>query len=366
MSWATWDDGGTSSGGGTAQKSSTTNARRRPFRISWGGGIQQDNPTGNFFEGATVTPYQHSSPQGGYGAPNGQFGSGEWWSSPGMRFNEQGHAWDPTAGAYRTVQMPNWAGSMESNPQAFYELYQSVPENYRAAWKANMVSDYDANNKNMEQLAAGRKWLTGAMGDVDRARTGWANDPYRQQVMQGLSERASPEYEFFSGPQRTAMEDPIRQGYAMSDIAHRGAAAGHGTSQGGGAAQGNQALAVQAATGGNQLRAQIDAEEQKLKNEALSALAGTTASYNAADSQYVNAGNQLAGALASLESGVQFDPTDYTIWPALNDATQRADEEAEFRDRAMTAMEEEARFGLDDLTETLLSSLGSGLWDFIL
>lgn len=350
-SWASWDEGT----GGTATQSKSAPMQRRRFDFGLGGGgfgREEPEPIVWRNDPNTVT----HNPQA---PPTGQDDFRNTWSNrPGVQFNDQGQAWDSAVGGYRTVNLPAYAGD---DPQSFYNLLQEVPEEYRGAFIYQMQRDYADRQSELEALGRGRTALTGQMGDVDAAADRWRTDPNRALVLEEMARRASPDYQFITPQQRTAYEDPIRQGYALADVYQRGNQAGRGVSQGGDAIQSNQALAIQAATGGNQLRAQIDADEQRLKQQALSSLAGTTAAYNASDAQYVNASNQLAGALAALESGVDYESTDYTIWPALNDATQRADEEADFRDRALTDMEEQAKFSREDLAELILSSIGSGL-----
>jgi hypothetical protein len=360
MSWSDWG------GGGTATKGSTTQRARFGPLAGWGGG--------GLFNRNNQSALGNVSGSGGYpesqvlhnpiAPPTPAFGS-DWTNildTPGHRFNQSGQVWNPTAGSWADVNFPEYI----RDPASFYAMYQEQTPGYRAAMLANERSAYDTRNDEMAQLQRGRDWLTGQQQQVGDAATSWANDPGRNLAMQGMMERAAPGYEFFSPTERTAATQPIAQSYARNSAMMQADQARRGIYGSGQSGQDRGALAVLADTGGMQVRAQIDAAERQLKEQALKDLAGTTSQFNAADTAYVNAGNQLAGALASLESGVDFEPTDYSVWPALNDATQRAADESRFRDEALQTMEKESQFGFQDLSQLVLSSLGTGLWDMVL
>jgi hypothetical protein len=245
------------------------------------------------------------------------------------------------------------------HPAEFYRTYWSAPEDQRAAIISTEQSNWDTMNRDLQAVGAGRSWLTSQQNDVDAAARTWADDPSRALVTQQLTERTSPGYSFFSPTERTAAELSVAQSAARAQNLNETSAAAHGTYGSGGMGQNAAAIQTLADTGGMQLRAQIDADEKKLKNQALQALASTTSQYNAADTAYVNAGNQLAGALAALESGVDFQPTDYTVWPTLAAAEDRAASEAAFNEWARAAMEEEAKFGVQDFANLFFSGLGA-------
>jgi hypothetical protein len=290
--------------------------------------------------------------------PRAAFGQGAWYDTPGLRFNPQNpfQAWDRDVGAYQGLQVPEWM----TDPPTFYGVYQSAPENYRSAVIGNERSRMEAQARTLAGQSAGRTALQNQARDVNQAAASWADDPGRARALDEMMRRTSPDYSFFSPTERTAVTQPVGQAYARQNAQMQAEQAGRGTWGGGGAIEDSSALRVLADAQGTQLRAQIDAQEKELKNQALATLAGTTAAYNAADTAYLNAGNQLAGALAALEAGLDFEPTDYTVWPALSEAQSRAEDEATFRDEALRQMEEESKFNFQDLAELFLSGQGSG------
>ena len=285
----------------------------------------------------------------------------DWYNVPNVRLDPTGsQAWNPTTGGWEAVTVPSWFGSDPQYYQALYALYQQASPADRASMILTQGDLIARRDRGVANQAAGRTWLGDQMTDVRSAGEAWANDPYRNQVMAELARRASPGYSFFTPTQRTAAVLPVGQQYAADSMRMAADAAAHGTSGSGVQTQNNAILRGQAETRGAMVGAQLDSAEQQLHQAALDSLARTGGAYNAADVQYLQASNQLAGALASLETGTEFNPADYTVWPALAEAERNAREEQEWRDRAMTAYENEARYGVNDFGQAVLSGVGSG------
>lgn len=325
-------------------------------------GLRWDQQRGGFFweRPTTTVPASPSPyPQQQTPAPTGaDTFRDDWYNQPGVTFNGAGQAWDPVAGVYRSVNVPAWM----PDPQSFYPLYQQTSPDYRSAMLLNLQSRYADEQNALAGQTAGRNWLGGQMGDVRAGADSWAADPTRALVTESLTERASPEHEYFTPVQRTAAGLPLGQQYATNtmlmgaDAARRGAPSGIEL-------QNNAIARGQAMTGGAVVQSAMDTASEQLRSQALGALASTTGAYEGVDLAYTNASNQLAGALAALEMGVDFEPADYTVWPTLDLAQDEARREASFRQQGLAAMEEESRSGIQELLEMLISGKNAGIFD---
>jgi hypothetical protein len=283
-----------------------------------------------------------------------------WWNQPNLQFDTTGNPIVGSLNPNLDVSIPPW---MTMDPQEFYTLYNdpAFDATTRAGMIATMKSEYEANQRNLAGQDRGREWLGGAMDRTATDAASWADDPYRQMVMESMSERAAPGYQFFSPMERTSAVLPIAQQMARGNAQMAAGAAARGMSGSGAELQRSGLLAGQANIGETMVRAGMDASQRSLSQQAVSDLARTTAGYEGVDQQYLNASNQLAGALAALEMGIEFEPTDYTVWPALAEASRQAEQEAADRQRMIAAMEEEARYNWQDLGNAFASAKGGGL-----
>lgn len=311
-----------------------------------------------------VGPTTYRPPPGS--ASQTPWGQGSWWNTPGVQFQpaEGGgrQIWNPTAGSWEAFSAPDWLGDYD--PAEFYDLYQNTPEEWRSSLILGMQSRAEDEQNARDAQAAGRQWLQSQLDQVNAGADSWAADPSREMAMEALRTRADPGYEAFSTAERSAAAQPLARNAAITDMLLDARAASQG---GGGLGMQNSAIARgQMANAGTQLQAQFDIAERNLQEQALRALAQLTPAYQNVDLAYLNAGNQLSGALGQLEMGVDFEPTDFTIWPTIAQATRDAESEAAFRMDALQQLEQESRFNIQDLVEMLLSSSGSGVWDLLL
>jgi len=286
----------------------------------------------------------------------------DWYNLPNVRLDATGsQAWNPATGAWESVTVPSWFGSDPQYYQAFYDQYQATNPENRASQALTIGDMVAQRGVAMANQNAGRTWLGGQMSDVRSAGEAWASDPYRNQVMAEMARRASPDYDFFTPRQRTAAMLPSAQQYATDSMRMAADSAARGGGGGGLDIQNNAILRGQAETRGALVGASMDAAEEQLHQAALDSLARTGGAYNAADVQYLQASNQLAGALASLETGTAFNPADYTVWPALAEEQRRAEEAARFQQEALDAAVKASQPGFYDVAELLLSLPGSGI-----
>jgi len=285
-----------------------------------------------------------------------------WWEIPGLSFDPATGApirkpyWGP--GFTPDLTVPDWMGLQGAS--SFYDLYQGATPEQRPAMILSEQDAWRIEQKKLAGQAAGRQWLGEQMSSVEAGAESWANDPFRQMVMDAMSERAAPGYQFFSPMERTAAVLPIAQQTARGQAQLAGNAAARGMGAGSAAMDRSALLAGQANIGETMVRGGFDQAQRTLSQQAIANLAQTAGGYEGLDLQYQNARSQLAGALAALEMGLDFEPTDYTVWPALAEGSRQAEKQAAQAERMIAAMEEESKFDIQDLVNQLLSASGGG------
>ena len=284
-----------------------------------------------------------------------------WWDQPRVVFNETGQIYNPNAPGWMTPSMPSWADpAMIANPQAFYTRYQSLTPEQRADQALSFQDAADTRALQEGRIEAGRTAITDQQGNIDTSHQEWIDNPDRAAILEELRRRSTPEFELIGGAEEATHYDTLRRSYADAAAAASTSAAARGAGGAGTTISREAGLQQIAAVGGRQIRASIDVANQQARDANLRALNEYIADQSRVELAYESAKSQLAGALAELELGIQYEPTDYTAWGALADATQRADEEAEDREEQLRLFEESLTTGPIDWLNLALNAIGSG------
>lgn len=260
------------------------------------------------------------------------------------------------------LPMPSWAYGNFPDQQALQTWYQANKdsESLPAA-----IATYDsaaiAQQKTEAARAAAIDRLGGTRGMFETELGGFREDPVRAEILAELQRRASPEFRAITELQESAAMNSLAQEYARANAQRLTSAGSRGAIGSGTTQQTGASFQGSAAGQGLQTRALISGENEAARAQALNSMATFSNTTEALEMAYFNAIGKIDAELARIEADVDYQPTDFMVFDAVNFARQEYAEAVGMREREMDLYEQNLEWGPRDTLDLLLRLPGSGI-----
>lgn len=260
------------------------------------------------------------------------------------------------------ARVPQWASSAFDDPTVFNRWYNSVrgSENLPAIMAtlgSAAKAESDTQRGQEQSLGTLRDLLQSLQGELDTFRS----DPRRQQVAETLQEQATPGYRAITETEEGAWRNRIAQSAARQEALRLGTAGARGTAGSGTTLQDVTAQRAIADAQGVNLSANVAAANREAVSRALSDLGSYTDRGAAIEQQMLNRLAQIESAIAQVEGGTVYEPTDFLSLAELDFGQEQYLAEQQARNDALDALIESNQFGGQDFVDFLTSLSGTGI-----
>ncbi len=256
------------------------------------------------------------------------------------------------------LQVPVWASGEFDDPRVFYDWWNGMTPEEQGRARAALSAGHVARQRTEEARASGISELRGAQTRLGGRYETFMEDPRWQTIFDTLEGYASGESPMISPEELTLARLGLSQRYAQTEAAARGSAAGRGVGTSGNIGQLLDPMKVYTDVGGLQLAAQARAENRAGEMRATTDLARMLGSREGVALAYESELDRLTGAIAAIEAGKEYEPTDLLAFDELAWAMNAWEDEMERAANMEARYEEEAKWGGEDLINLFLQITG--------
>lgn len=263
--------------------------------------------------------------------------------------------------------IPDWAsGRFAPGEEDGFRNYSQSLEHPAIKPFRGFIEEAERENARTERetRAATQRGITTLQGAADRAAgllEGFQTDPDRAAIGGELQRRAGADYR--------AIPEEVEQGY-LGQIARAGAtqrarigdAQSAANVRGPRASYDDEALAAVVSAQGAGLQAQVAEANQRSRDEALSRYSQYTDRSTAIEADLVGGLTAIDGAIAALEAGEQFAPSDILALANMQFGLEQYRDQVAFAMEGLEGYEKSQSADLLDYLNFGLSLIGSGIF----
>jgi len=321
--------------------------------------------TGDRATGARGLPALHDRPAYQLGT-----GALQWYESPDVTFREGqgGYALEHPAAAGAMARLdtpiPDWATGSFDDPETFYQWYRASYQHPDfPAEQASLGSEAAAHREQERGRLAGISQLEGSQTAIRGLLERFRDDPDRAAIEASLRGYAAPGARMVGETEESAWQQRLAQAAARAEEARRVRAGATGALGGGASEYSRGAYRTLADAQGLQLSARIERANEEARRRAVGELGDYTGSGQAFENRLLVELAAIDQEIARVKAGKVVEPTDLMPYSELAFAREAYDEEQAFRQQALEAYQESARFRFEDLVDLGMRTIGTGLWD---